>query len=214
MAIKQIPATLYIADTQAETTGVTFPSNSFITCIDTGKNFFGSNTATGNAVTSFVLPKGTTSIPYQIEQSGSLLTTPVSGASEFDGVQVYKTIDTTSGRGAIPVEQYFHLTANGSTISSIANFFGANSNISLVASAFYEIEIVLFFLNTTSGTVTWTFTNSAAPTSQNIYYEASPLTGVTTINSAAGTICAQIVNDTTAALANTTGTLTSSVCRY
>jgi hypothetical protein len=148
--------------------------------------------------------------------SGTNLTTPVAGAREFDGVNHYGTIDTTSGRGIVPVEQFFHLAANGSTITTIANFFGTTSNISLVANAYYEIEIVMYYIkNTSSGTVTWTLTNSAAPTSQNIYYEMSPLTGlVAPPGTAATMIAGQFFADATAARTIVTGTLTSAVNHY
>lgn len=131
-----------------------------------------------------------------------------------DGAQYYATIDTTSGQGAIPVEQYFHLTADGSTISTIANFFSTTSNISLVASAYYYIEVTCFFLNTTSGTVTWTFTNSAAPTSQNIYYQQSPITGLVAPPGTATDLEGAYSKDATAARAFTTGTLTTAVDHY
>lgn len=147
--------------------------------------------------------------------SGINLTTPAAGAVEFDGVQLYKTIDTTSGRGAIPVEQYFHLTSAGSTISTIANYFGATSNISLVASAYYVIDVYAWFLNTTSGTVVWTLTNSAAPTSQNIYYEMSPATGIVAPPGTATMLIGQVRNDATATLALTaTAALTDAVSHY
>ncbi len=146
--------------------------------------------------------------------SGTNLTAAETGVIEYDGVQYYKTIDTTSGRGAVPVEQYYHLTTAGSTISTIANYFGTTSNISLVASGYYEIEIVAYFLNTTAGTVTWTLTNSAAPTSQNIYYEMSPITGIVAPPGTATMLTGQLYNDTTAALAITTGTLTDAVNHY
>jgi hypothetical protein len=166
-----------------------------------------------NAPAHFVdIAAGTATVAPLRMASGTNLTTPVAGTHEYDGVQHYKTIDTSSGRGAVPVEQYFHLTADGSTISTIANFFGTTSNISLVASAYYEIEIEVFFLNTTAGTVTWTLTNSAAPTSQNIDFEMSPLTGIVAPGSASATMLrGQIEKDATAALAFTTGTLTTAV---
>lgn len=147
--------------------------------------------------------------------SGTVLTTPEAGALEYDGTQVYETIDTTSGRGAIPVEQYFHLTAAGATIgTTIANYFGTNSNISLVASAFYEIEIHLFYLKTTAGTVTWTLTNSAAPTGQNIYYGMSPVTGIVAPPGTATELDGQLYNDATAARTVVTASLTTAVNHY
>lgn len=158
---------------------------------------------------------GSTTIAPIVFTAGTNLTTAVAGGVEFDGVQHYHTIDTSSGRGAVPVEQYFHLTAAGSAISTIANFFGATSNIALVASAHYEIEAVMYFTNATAGTVTWTLTNSAAPTGQNIIYEQSPITGIVALGSAAATeISGNAYNDTTAALAWTSGTLTDAVVHY
>ena len=129
---------------------------------------------------TLTLPAGTASLAPQKFTSGSLLTSPAAGAAEYDGVSSYFTGDTTSGRAVVPAEQRFRLTAAGSAISTIANYFGTTSNISLVANAEYEIEITCWFLKTTAGTVTWTFTNSAAPTSMNIDYQMSPATGIVT----------------------------------
>ena len=70
---------------------------------------------------SFTAVAGTTAIAPIVFQAGTNLTSAAAGALEFDAVQYYATIDTTSGRGAVPSEQYFHLTAAGSTISTIAN---------------------------------------------------------------------------------------------
>lgn len=146
--------------------------------------------------------------------SGTNLTAAAAGAMEYDGVQLYQTIDTSSGRGAIPVEQYFHLTADGSNITTIANFFGTTSNISLVASAYYDIEIVCYFLKTTSNTIVWTLTNSAAPTSQNIHFEMSPITGIVAPPGTATMLVGDYYNDTTTARAFTTGSLTTAVNHY
>lgn len=164
---------------------------------------------------SLTFPAGTTAIaPYKL-QAGTNLTSAAAGAAEFDGVQFYNTIDTTSGRGAVPVEQYFHLAANGGTISTIANFFGANSNISLVASAYYIIDIHLWFTVATQGTVTWTLTNSAAPTSQNIYYEMSPVPGgIVAPPGTATMLVGQVNNDATAAKTVTTGTINDATTNY
>lgn len=158
---------------------------------------------------------GTTAVANINSPAGVLKTTPAAGDLEFDGASRYSTNDTTSGRGAIPAQNYFRLTSNGSTISTIANYFGATSNISLVASAFYEIDIYAYFLNTTSGTVVWTLTNSAAPTSQNINYEMSPVTGIVAPPGTATMLVGQLVNDATAALALTaTGALTTAANHY
>ena len=153
---------------------------------------------------------GTTSLAAIQLASGSNLTTAAAGAFEYDGVQHYHTIDTTSGRGALPVEQYFHLTAAGSAISTIANFFGATSNISLVPSAYYLIDIEMFYTVVTgTQTVTWTLTNSAAPTSQNIHFEMSPVTGVVAPPGTATMLAGQFINDATAARTVVTAALSA-----
>ena len=119
--------------------------------------------------------------------SGTNLTTPEAGAVEYDGVNTYITNETTSGRGSIPVEQYFLLTAAGSAIgTSSANYFGTTSNISLVSGGYYEIDIYCYFLKTTASTsVTWTFTNTSAPTSMDIHYDFSAASGI--VSTAAAT---------------------------
>lgn len=155
------------------------------------------------------LPAGTTAIAPVTFTSGTNLTSPVAGAEEFDGVQFYATPDTTGGRGAIPVEQYFHLTSNGSAITTIANIFGTTSNISLVASAYYIIDIYLWMVTTGTGATTYTLTNSAAPTSQNILYEMSPVTGVVAPPGTATMLVGQILNDATAARTIVTGSLSA-----
>ena len=156
------------------------------------------------------LGAGTTSYAPLNFQSGSLLTTPVAGTEEYDGALMYATGETTSGRGLVSVEQKFRLTATGSTISTIANYFGTTSNISLVSGAEYEIEIVCWFLKTTSGTVTWTFTNSAAPTSMTIDYQMSPATGIVS-TPAATDLFGQQYNVTTTAPTVVSPTLTTAV---
>lgn len=163
--------------------------------------------APGGAV---VLQAGTATLAPLQFTAGTNLTSPAAGAEEYDGSQFYATIDTSSGRGALPVEQYFHLTSNGGNITTIANVFGATSNISLVASAFYIIDIEMFYaVNTGTQTVTWTLTNSAAPTTQNIYYEMSPVTGIVAPPGTATMLVGQLYNSTTAAQTVVTGGLSA-----
>lgn len=169
------------------------------------------DTLTNKTITGLILTAGTAVVAALTNPAGVILTSPVIGAEENDGVQIYNTIDLTSGRGVIPIEQYFHLVAAGATIGlTIANFFGATSNIPLVANAYYEIEIFLFYLKTTAGTVTWTLTNSSAPTGQNIMYSMSPITGIsaTDVNTY---LERTYYNDATAARTIITGSLTTAV---
>lgn len=181
--------------------------------IGDGTNITADTTPT--LVDVLTLAAGTTTIAPLVYQSGTNLTTATAGAQEYDGVQYYATIDSTSKRGAIPVEQYFHLTAAGTAITTIANFFGATSNISLVASAYYEIEIYCYFLkDANASVVTWTFTNSAAPTGQNIITEFSPIAGIVTGTPTATMLNGQIYNDATAAKTIASGTLAASVNHF
>ena len=156
---------------------------------------------------------GLTLAPLQFT-SGPVQTTTSAGDLEYDGVNLYGTIDTGSGRGQIPVTQYNHLTGTGGAITTIANFFGTTSNPSLVASAYYEIEVVMFYLKTTAGTVTWTLTNSAAPTSQNILYEMSPVTGIVAPPGGAAQLQGQVYNNTAAAYTVTTASISNNANMY
>lgn len=157
---------------------------------------------------------GTTTIAPVKLTSGTNLTSPAAGAVEYDGASLFYTNETTAGRGLVPVTQHFKLTSDGSAISTIANFFGANSNIPLVSGGHYLIEIEGWFLKTTAGTHTITLTNSAAPTNQNIYYEMSPVTGIVAPPGTATMLVGQYVKDATAARTIVTGSLTTAVNHY
>jgi len=152
--------------------------------------------------------------PAYFQATGVLLTVAAAGAIEFDSINSYITNETTSGRGAIPVEQHFKLTAAGGTITTIANFFGTTSNIPLVASAYYIIEMWLYFLKSTASTVVITLTNSVAPTGQDIWWESSPITGAVAPPGDANMLCGQVYNDATAAKAITTGSLSDAVNHF
>lgn len=165
-------------------------------------------------MTNMTTAAGTTAIPSMTMTAGTNMTTPTAGVQEFDGVGFYSTVDTTHGRGHIPVRQHFRLTANGGNVTTIANFFGANSNIPLLANAYYEIEIFCVFLKTTTEILTWTFTNSAAPTSQQIYWEQSPITGIVAPPGTATSLVGQFINDATAARTVAAGSLTTAVNHY
>jgi hypothetical protein len=111
---------------------------------------------------------GTTTVAPIVIAPGSNLTTPSSGAIEYDGTVIYSTNDVSSRRGYIPSVNIFRLTGNGSAIgSTIANFFGANSAIQLAAGGIYEIEAECYFVKTTNGTVTVTASSSLAPVNIN-----------------------------------------------
>lgn len=141
--------------------------------------------------------------------SGTNLSTPEAGVVEYDGVSFYTTANTTSGRGFTPTTQFFRLTSDGSAISTIANFFGATSGVTLVANAFYELEAVLYFTKTTAGTVTFTMTYTQAPVNNNAFYVGTPVGGVGTVGTSQ---TAAIVKSTaTAGALPATGSLTTAV---
>lgn len=163
-----------------------------------------------NAAAYVTVAAGTTSVASATITGGTVLTTAAAGALESDAVNVYLTTNTSDGRARIPLEQTFKLVANGTAFNTISNFFGTTSNISLVANAVYEIEVELYFTKTGAEAVTWTFTNSAAPTSMNIHYEQSPITGIVAPGSTAvSNICGDLVASTTAAQTIVTGTLSA-----
>jgi len=175
----------------------------------------GNITATaGNVVASSIRPTaGTASLSPILLTSGTNLTTAAAGAIEYDGVNMYGTTDTSSGRSSVGLYNQFKLTADGSNITTIANFFGGTSNIALVAEGYYDIEIIMYFRKTTAGTVTWTLTNSAAPTEQNIYFEMSPVTGIVAPPGTATMLVGQAINNT-AAYSFATASLTTAVDHY
>lgn len=184
-------------------------------------SFGAQNISTTGTITGFLTPSAGTASSSPLKfTSGTNLTTAAAGAMEYDGAVGYFTPDTTVGRGFIPATQTFRLTGAGSAIgNTITNFFGANSNIPLVANAFYEIDIYMLALRgSTAGTATITLTNSAAPTRMFVDYEASPLAGAPAPPGAVGALTNLYFHGTTttttAAYAFTTGTLAANVNHY
>lgn len=173
-------------------------------------------TITGvKTMTNMTTAAGTNAIPSLTLTHGTNLTNAVADALENDAIAMYGTTNTTDGRGHIPIRQHFRLTSNGSNVTTIANFFGTTSNISLVASAYYDIDIWCFFTKTTTEILTWTFTNSSAPTSQQIFWEQSPLTGVVAAPGTAATHFTGVtINDATAAKSIAAGSLTTAVNHF
>lgn len=176
--------------------------------IDTNRNVGIGLTPAGTGLLE--LAAGTaTRAPFELN-SGTLLTNPVAGTLEYDGVTSYFTNDTTSGRGVRPTSQIFRLTANGTAIGpAIGNFFGANSAINLAAGGVYEIEAYCYFTKTTAGTVTVTATTSLAPVNLNGIIQTGAATGGT---ASGGAIQIALFNSTaTAAAFGATGSLTTGV---
>jgi len=115
----------------------------------------------GISASTYNATAGTTSVAPIKLTAGTNLTSAAAGAMEYDATNnlLAFTSNTTLGRGIVPNFNSFMLRANGSAISTIDNFFGANSNIPVTA-GYYEIEVEAFFLKTTASTITWTFAAS------------------------------------------------------
>lgn len=156
-----------------------------------------------------ILPAGTTTIAPLTLTAGTSLTTPAAGAVEFDGSTFFSTGDVTDGRGYIPSVHYFRLTSDGSAITTIANYFGATSGISLDANIFYEVEAYLYFTKTTAGTATFTMTFSNAPVNNDAFYVGTAVGGVGTVGTAQ--TAALTKSTATAGALPVTGTLTTAV---
>ncbi len=122
---------------------------------------------------------------------------------------MYSTNDVSSRRGYIPSVNIFRLTSNGSAITGVGNFFGANSAIQLAAGGIYEVEAYCYFLKTTSSTISITASLSSAPVNLNGIVQYGLIT-----NGAAAGAANQIglFNSTNANAAFAlTGTLTTAV---
>jgi hypothetical protein len=187
--------------TGAGTTALTLSSSQIAT--------FASGVTFSSAVTNLILAAGTTTIAPLTMTAGTSLTTPAAGAVEFDGSTFFSTDDVTDGRGYIPSVHYFRLTSDGSAITTIANFFGATSGMSLDVSIFYEVEAYLYFTKTTAGTATFTMTFSNGPTNNNANYVGTPVGGVGTAGTAQ--TAALVKSTATAGALPATGTLTTAV---
>lgn len=128
---------------------------------------------------------GSTTVAPLTIVNGTNLTAATANAIENDGTAFYDTIDTTNGRRYSDSWNYFRLTGSGSGITSIADFFGTNDGIPLVANGVYEIEWVCYFSQATAGTATWTIvtatTNLANLTGE---YVGSAVAGIGAVGTA------------------------------
>jgi hypothetical protein len=168
-----------------------------------------SSTQIATFTSGVILPAGTATVAPLTMTAGTSLTSPAAGAIEFDGSTFFSTDDVTDGRGYVPSVHYFRLTSDGSAITTIANFFGATSGMSLDANIFYEVEAYLYFTKTTAGTATFTMTFSNAPVNNNAFYVGTPVGGVGTAGTAQ--TAALVKSTATAGALPATGSLTTAV---
>jgi len=172
----------------------------------------GTDQSTTFSGTANLASTGSTTAPLKFT-AGTNLTTQQAGVVEYDGTNFYGTVDTTTGRGSIPVLNQFKLLAAGTGITATAtgtNYFGTTSNIPLVASAFYEIEVVFYYTVTTTNIRNFAFTFNAAPTSYDVYWEMSPAPGGLVAPPGTATmLIGQAYNSTATTTTVTTASLTT-----
>jgi hypothetical protein len=198
-------------------TGVSVTGNVTGGNINTGGLVLATGNVTGANVNGFLVSTaGTTALPPIRLTAGSLLTNAAAGAIEFDANALYATENTTSGRGEIGILNQFRLTANGSAIGpTIANFFGASSAINLEAGSYYELDCMAYFLKTTAGTATFTWTNSSAVTLIRSYFVGTVATGFTTTTVTGTPVTGMATQQTSTAMAHAaTGSLSSAVFHH
>lgn len=102
-------------------------------------------------------------------------------------------------------------TSAGSALGpTIADYF--TSTLSLDASSIYDIEAVAYFLKTTSGTATWTWTFSSAPNVISSFYTGTPTSGFTTTTITGNQVTAEAHVQTATTMAHAaSGALTTAV---
>ena len=178
-------------------------SSSSVTIAAGGKAFLVFNgtdfvSVSPTTFSNLIIDAGTaTTAPLKFT-SGANLTTPVAGAVEYNGSSFFQTVDTTSGRGVVPVSQFIYLSSDNNYISSSYPVF-PSSTLSLVSGGLYEYEAEIYVYRiVSSGTLTWSFIFSSTPGFMHAYYVGHPSTGMATVGSA-----------TTAGVVNSTGTTIS-----
>lgn len=133
-----------------------------------------------NAVSSGVitLAAGTTTVPPLDFTSGSLLTTPITGSVEYNGIALYHTPIGTQ-RGIIPGMQYFQLNSNyvGLNQSAAQSLFGVS--VTLSSSTVYAFECTAI-LHKTSGTTTHIFRSAIGGTATLNYINYGGVSSGTT----------------------------------
>jgi hypothetical protein len=132
--------------------------------------------------------------------AGTNLTTPISGAVEYDGKVLYVTPQGTQ-RGVVPGAQFFRLDSAlaGANVNTVQNIFGVG--VTLSASTVYAFEIVAV-LSKTAGTTSHNFQIGFGGTAtlNNIFWES--LSGAF---STAATLSATNMAYATSAAATTIG---------
>ncbi len=156
-----------------------------VTATDTLVTLGLAQTITGvKTMTNPTVAATTATVPsYTVTTGGTLMNTPTAGVQEADSAAFYNTLDTTNGRRYNDSWSYFRLTAPGAGITSIADVFNATgSGIPTVLNGVYEIEWDVFWVHTTTGTgtITWTIVATQNWTNLVADYMQSAAAGIGT----------------------------------
>lgn len=145
--------------------------------------FTGNDTADALTNKTLTLSPGTTGVAPLNLTSGVNLTSVTAGAVEYDGTAFYQATNTTNGRTQKDGWNYFRLTGSGTGITSIADFFGTNDGIPLVANGIYEIEWDCWLSQATASTSTifTIVTATTALANLTAYYVGTPVAGIAAV---------------------------------
>jgi hypothetical protein len=143
--------------------------------------------------------------------AGTALGTAVAGQTEYN-TYLYSTINTTSGRGSVPVDYIYRLTSPTAAYGPASNNFftgtntGAGAGLNLEAASVYDIEAHCYFEKTTiSNAIQWQIVASSAPTLMWLYYIGNTSSGISSAGAFySGYVGGQAVTSVTT---GTTGTL-------
>lgn len=166
----------------------------------------------GTLTSSLTLRSGTstssTAPMYFGTSSPAVLTTPVSGAVEYDGIAFYKTANATTGR-AVDVASYYYVSdgsygVDHSITSTAKSIFGsASTGLVLVAGTTYEVELNVYVSITVVGVAspTWSHsflltTVSGTPTT-TIYQQISTSSNTTSFATASTVSTLRNINNAT-----------------
>jgi hypothetical protein len=145
-----------------------------------------------------------------------VLTSPVSGAVEYDGIAFYSTPNSTTGRAVVPSSYYYvsdgsYATDFSTTATAKSIFGGAAVGLTLIAGTTYEFELNVYANVTTVGTSALAKSHSFLLTTVSgspvttIYQQISIATNTTSFATASTpTTLRNINNATVTVLAATT----------
>jgi hypothetical protein len=191
------------AQTTSQTLNVPNIASSSIIITDTlAQNITGVKT-----MTNMTALTNTNAVPAQtIPAGGVVLSAAAAGAVETDGACLYYTHNTTDGRAIKDLSRFFRLTGAGGAITTIADYFGANSAIDMPANSVYEIEWHCWTIQNTGAATnwTWTITLSGAVTRAQAFYECNAIAGM---GAAAAMLGAGVISFTTTQALPVTGSM-------